>query len=170
MRQRYSLEIHQNSNGGILRITMVPTWNTNKNAMNLLIVALGTITGIFTLARYVQLSNTGQLFSIATIFFLLSLIFRRPTMETLTVLANYGVQIRKVRGLAFLPRSFNRHWFAETEFIPRDQVVDVVINEGFVRGFQVIFYLAVLVKESTKLRLLFAVCKHVFSLTTRALY
>lgn len=159
-RRGYCLVIQKNEDGGLLRITVVPKSFSSKSMVNLFMVAVINTMAHFMIKHYFPLSFSKQLLAVTSTFLLLSIIFRRPTVESFIVLKNYGVQITKLKGLVFLPLRLNKCWFEKTEFIPRDQIVDVIINEGFERGFQVVFYLAVLVKESTKLKLLFAVCTH----------
>ena len=88
---------------------------------------------------------------------ILSLLLKNPAVESLTVYKGYGIQMVESRGLSLLPDCVNKVFCTqEVEFVPRDKIVDIVINEGFVRQCQVIFYLAVIVRDAPKLKLLFA--------------
>lgn len=155
-RRSYEMLINQSNNGAFYKVLIVPKSYKKKSMINLFALVLLNILSFFLIRRY-DLTNREKLAT--TIFFLISItIFRKPNLESFTVLRNYGVQITKVRGLLIFPDNWNQYLLENNEFIPRDAIVDIVINEGFVRGFQVIFYMAVIVKESAKLRLLFDVC------------
>lgn len=155
-RRSYEMLINQSNNGAFYKVLIVPKSYKKKSMINLFALVLLNILS-FSLIRKYNLTNSETLAT--TIFFLVSVtIFRKPNLESFIVLRNYGVQITKVRGLLMFPDNWNQYLLANNEFIPRDAIVDIVINEGFVRGFQVVFYMAVIVKESAKLRLLFDVC------------
>ncbi|CCF59746.1 hypothetical protein KAFR_0H03360 [Kazachstania africana CBS 2517] len=83
------------------------------------------------------------------------LVFKDKTVDSLSIIKNYGIQTTKIGGLSILPYGVNKALFTQHEFIPRYTVVDLVINEGFFKGFQVVFYLAVIIRDINELKLLF---------------
>lgn len=157
-RKSYNLVTTQSSNNGWLKFAIKPTSFTRQVIVTAIIFAILNTTSIVMIRKMIHLGrNQGNLMILAS-FAVSLLILRRPTVESFTVYRDYGVQVTKVKGLLIFPDGWNNRWVAQSKFIPRDQIVDIVINEGFVRGFQVIFYLAVIVKDSKKLELLFSVC------------
>ncbi|AMD20530.1 HDL214Wp [Eremothecium sinecaudum] len=87
------------------------------------------------------------------------LLIRAPTIDSFYVFKDYGVQLKTSKGCILLPEFLNCKIFDTTIFIPNDEIVDVVINEGF-QGLSVIFYLCVIVKKSKVLKLVFPVCEY----------
>ncbi|QLL31476.1 hypothetical protein HG536_0B03390 [Torulaspora globosa] len=162
LRKRYCLLTTQGSNQFWLKFTIKPASTKRKLVATTLAFALINILSVIWIRKGLSLDrNMGNLLILA-IFVSSLLILRRPPVESFTVYRNYGLQVTKVKGLLILPDAWNRRWMAQGKFIPRDQILDIVINEGFVRGFQVVFYLAVIVKESKRLELLFPVCSTCF--------
>ncbi|GCE97465.1 hypothetical protein ZYGM_001434 [Zygosaccharomyces mellis] len=92
------------------------------------------------------------------IFAITSLVLRKPTIDSVIVIRNYGVQVTKISGIVVCPNSWITPWIEKSNFLPKDSIVDIIINEGFVKNQQVIFYLAILVREAKRLTLLFSVC------------
>ncbi|QLQ78990.1 hypothetical protein HG537_0B03370 [Torulaspora globosa] len=157
LRKRYCLLTTQDTNQSWLKFTIKPTSTRQQLTVTTIVLIIITISAIWIKKRLSLEQTIGNLLILAVFLFSL-LVLRRPTVESFTVYRNYGLQIAKVKGLLILPDAWNHHWMAQSKFIPRDQILDIVINEGFVKGFQVVFYLAVIVKESKKLELLFPVC------------
>ena len=93
------------------------------------------------------------LFALGTI-----ILVRGPSVETVTIFKGTGLQLSRVKGIVIFPQQWNRKLFEQVEFISNERIIDVVINEGFCRGFRVIFYLAAIVRKSPTLKLLFPVC------------
>lgn len=87
----------------------------------------------------------------------LLLFIRVPIIDSVQSIANQGIQISCSGGLLLFPRDWNYALFTSIKFIPQDEIEDIFINEAF-RGLQVIYYLAVLVKNQKKLQVLFEVC------------
>ncbi|CAI4051937.1 hypothetical protein SUVZ_14G2810 [Saccharomyces uvarum] len=71
------------------------------------------------------------LFALSTVMFM-----REPSVETVTIFKGTGLQLSRVRGIVVFPKKWNRRLFEQVEFISNDRIIDVVINEGFYRGFQ----------------------------------
>lgn len=156
--KKYCLVIDQSDNGAWLKFATKPSNYASRVMMNLaLLVLLNSLSAIIVQTR-LPLEMRAKIVTGAIAFFLSSLLLRRPPIESLVVYRNYGVQVTTVRGFLLLPDQLNIKWLAQSQFIPRDEIVDIVINEGFCRGFQVIFYLAVIIRDSKKLKLLFPVC------------
>ncbi|KAK9460233.1 GPI-GlcNAc transferase complex, PIG-H component-domain-containing protein [Lipomyces oligophaga] len=102
--------------------------------------ALKTSSNVFSFT----INNTVLLICSAVVFSFLFI--RRSSVEdSILVMYDFGIQIES-SGATMLSRS--------ARFIPIELIQDVVINEGFF-GFQVIFYLAVIVKGSSKLIVVF---------------
>ncbi|CAI7092755.1 ATV_collapsed_G0027260.mRNA.1.CDS.1 [Saccharomyces cerevisiae] len=78
-----------------------------------------------------------------------------PSVETVTIFKESGLQLSRVKGMVIFPQQWNRKFFEQVEFISNERIIDVVINEGFCQGFRVIFYLAAIVRKSSTLKLLF---------------
>ncbi|KAH3685382.1 hypothetical protein WICPIJ_003667 [Wickerhamomyces pijperi] len=64
-------------------------------------------------------------------------------VEYVTVIPNVGIQLKQTSGLFITTQN-------QLDFIPSSQVIDVVINEGF-KGLLVVYYLAIMVRDRTKL-------------------
>lgn len=156
--RKYEMLVNQSNNGAFYKVLIVPKSYKKKSMTNLLALAFLNALSFFIIRRYTVMIKNRETLAMVAFFLFSTTIFRKPKLESFIVLRNYGVQVTKVRGLVMFPDKWNKYLLADNEFIPRDAIVDIVINEGFVRGFQVIFYLAVIVKESAKLRLLFDVC------------
>ncbi|KAK9449324.1 GPI-GlcNAc transferase complex, PIG-H component-domain-containing protein [Limtongia smithiae] len=89
---------------------------------------------------------TPDLFIFAYTIFSILLILRRPCVEdSILVMNDFGLQLSST-GPTFLSRS--------SQFIPLELIQDVIINEGF-RSFEVIYYLAIIVKNHDRLLVVF---------------
>lgn len=170
LRKRYCLLTTQGANPSWLKFTVKPTSTRQQlTATTVAFVLVNTVSVIWFRRKLSLDQSIGNLLILAVFIFSL-LVLRRPSVESFTVYRNYGLQVTKVKGLLILPDAWNNRWMAQSKFIPRDQILDIVINEGFVRGFQVVFYLAVIVKESKRLELLFPVCSTVLSRIPMSFY
>lgn len=161
-RKRYTLSIDQSDNESWLKFAVKSNSYSKHVMINLALFILSNCLAMFLIKSKLPLKPRVKIAAAAAAFCFSLLIIRKPPNESLTVFRNYGLQITTVKGLILFPESWNNRWLVQSEFIPRDEIVDVVINEGFCRGFQVIFYLAVIIRESTKLKLLFSVCSPKF--------
>lgn len=156
--QRYSISIEKDDKETFVKFTVIPSSYTLKSAVNfLLLIALNSIVVRSFLEKF-ELTFYKALMFRMSLFFVTSMMLRKPTIESMTVIRNYGVQMTKMNGLVVCPNSWTEPWIKRSDFLPRDTVVDIIINEGFVKNQQVIFYLAILVKEAKRLTLLFSVC------------
>lgn len=91
------------------------------------------------------------------LLFLLSavLFFKNPVIEKITIIKNYGLQITNYDGLIILPHNINEKLFSKNEFIAREDIIDIIINEAFYKWFQVLFYLCIIIKDTKELKLMF---------------
>ncbi len=70
-------------------------------------------------------------------------------IESITILKQLGVQIERT----------SYHFSSKKVFIPLEKIESILINEGFHLN-QVIYYMAVLVKNESTAQLPFQVCNH----------
>lgn len=170
VRRKYSLSTARSNNQAWVKFTVRPSSNRTQLIIRTMTFIILNIATVLLIGKQVTWNQfTRKLVMLAVFFF--SLAFsRRPTVESFTVYRDYGVQVTKIKGLLVFPEKWSNRWLAQSKFIPRDQILDIVINEGFVRGFQVVFYLAVIVKESKKLELLFSVCFEALFINPRVNY
>lgn len=184
-RKKYTLIIDEDTNGSFIRFMVLPESSLklkkskrnervevkmgvqyDRIALMLLLnvvfygICVGTrlleyIREIFVLRIGVNCQTMIMLglFALGTVMFV-----REPSVETVTIFKGTGLQLSRVRGIVVFPKKWNRRLFEQVEFISNDRIIDVVINEGFFHGFQVIFYLAAIVRNASKLKLLFPVC------------
>lgn len=82
-------------------------------------------------------------------------VFKNPAVEKVTVIRNYGIQMTSYDGLIILPHNINMKLFSKNQFIPREHIIDIIINEAFYKWFQVLFYLCIVIKDSKELKLMF---------------
>ncbi|SCV05400.1 LANO_0H06656g1_1 [Lachancea nothofagi CBS 11611] len=158
MRKNYIVGITSNDQGSHTKYTIVPKDYKRKCLLNLMVFAAVNAFAFYYIEMRLNLVVKKKI-AIKVVFGLLALVLiRNPTVETLYVYRRAGFQIATMQGCVLLPRSLNDRWLEQSYFIPQDRVVDLIINEGFVKGFQVIFYLAVILKDATHLRLVFPVC------------
>lgn len=160
--RRYRMLIEQEEKSTFVKFTIIPTSYAIKTIINLFLLIAVNIISFIAVNKHFSMDLHKSLTLHSALLVLSTLLFRKPPIETLTVLRNYGIQTSELRGLVICPNVLIKSWLEKTDFIPRDMIVDVIINEGFVRDGQVIFYLAVLVKEAKKLKLLFPVCAHIY--------
>ena len=184
-RRKYTLIIDEDTNGSFIRFTVLPesSLKLRKSKRNERVevkmgvqyhrIALMLLSNVFFYGICVGtrlLEYISEIFGLRTwtncqtiiimgLFALCTVMFvREPSVETVTIFKGTGLQLSKVNGIDVFPQKWNRRLFERVEFISNDRIIDVVINEGFYRGFQVIFYLAAIVRNASKLKLLFPVC------------
>lgn len=80
------------------------------------------------------------IYSLLSVFFLMVVLARRRPCDTLLVMKNVGLQLKLKRAWVFQSN--------EERFIPVENIIDVVIHEGFHGYGQVIFHLCVLMKAN----------------------
>ncbi|KAK9383571.1 GPI-GlcNAc transferase complex, PIG-H component-domain-containing protein [Kockiozyma suomiensis] len=85
------------------------------------------------------------LICVAAFLFLLSFLYRGYSEDSILVLHDFGIEVKSTGSMLFSTSS---------QFIPLELIQDVVINEGF-RGFEVVYYLAVVVKNRGRLLVVF---------------
>lgn len=157
-RKRYSLLMEKSQNGSWLKFSVRSKSYNYQVIANFALLLITNCISTALISTKLQFDTKVKIAAEAIVFTFSVLIIRKPPVESLIVFRNYGVQITTVRGLLLFSSRWNEQFMLQTQFIPRDQIVDLVINEGFCRGFQVIFYLAVIVKDSKRLKLPFPVC------------
>lgn len=89
------------------------------------------------------------------LFLITSILIRSPPVEQVTIIKDYGIQLANWDGFIVLPYGINKWLTQQREFISREKIVDVIINEGFYNWYQVIFYLCIIVRNEKKLKLVF---------------
>lgn len=89
------------------------------------------------------------------VFIISVIIFKRSKIEQITVIKDYGIQLTHWDGYIIFPFGLNKKLTQMREFISRNKIVDVVINEGFYQWYQVIFYLCIMIRNETKLKIMF---------------
>lgn len=156
--QRYSILIENDESETFIKFTVVPNSYKLKSTLNFLLLIVLNSIATKTLLEKFELSIYKGITLRLLVCLITCMTFRKPTIETITVIRNYGVQVTKTNGIAILPNSWITPWIERSKFLARDTIVDIIINEGFVKNQQVIFYLAILVKEAERLTLLFSVC------------
>ncbi|SCU88561.1 LADA_0E10880g1_1 [Lachancea dasiensis] len=156
--KNYSVTVDAKDGKLYRKYTVVPRRYRLSCLLNLLIfAALNAAVACYTDAKLSISHFTKMILQLLSVALSLILI-RNPTIESLYVFRQTGIQMSTMAGCVLLPRSLNERWLEQTIFIPNDRIVDLVINEGFTKGFQVIFYMAVILKDATKLQLVFPVC------------
>ncbi|SMN22215.1 similar to Saccharomyces cerevisiae YNL038W GPI15 Protein involved in the synthesis of N-acetylglucosaminyl phosphatidylinositol (GlcNAc-PI) [Maudiozyma saulgeensis] len=156
-RKKYTIEIEREINDNYVKIQITPNGLRKKQFINCIIVIIFN--------SWIMLSShtfferfASYTIAVKSLMFLTScMTLKNPTIETLTIFKNYGIQTSDVSGYSVLPDTLNNMICSpRTIFVPRDRIVDVIINEGFVRECQVIFYLAAIVRGQDKMKLLFS--------------
>ncbi|CAL9729999.1 phosphatidylinositol N-acetylglucosaminyltransferase subunit Gpi15p [Monosporozyma unispora] len=89
------------------------------------------------------------------VFVLSVFLIKSPKVEQITVIKDYGIQLSHWNGYIIFPYKMNKHLTQMREFISRDKIVDVIINEGFYQWYQVIFYLCIITRNEKKLKIMF---------------
>lgn len=169
--KKYNLSIEEAKDGMFVKFTMIPNSYMARSILNFTMLIIVNLLSINMIKTHLNMT-TLRLLALHFLIFAFSIVFfRKPAIETLTVVRNYGVELTELQGFAICPNAWVRPWLEKTDFIPRDLIVDIIINEGFVKNGQVIFYLAVLIREAKKLTLLFPVCsishrKHIGTILT----
>lgn len=157
-RKKYTIEIERELNDNYVRVTITPNGLRKKQLFNCILIIL--VNGWISMTRYnSHFEKFGKYIPLvrSLIFFISCTILKNPTIETLMIFKNYGIQTLESSGYSILPNRLNKIICTpKSVFVPRDAIVDIIINEAFVRECQVIFYLAVIVKGEDKLKLLFA--------------
>lgn len=155
--RRYVLCLERDANSRFLQCSVRSSSLYSRKLVNLVCTV-----GILLLTRWYVLEEYDLFGAVQTSVVMLlvagicCIAFRDPTIDSITVLRNYGIQISSTRGFFLLPVSWNSWLLKKDTFIPRDMIVDVVINEGFNRNFEVIFYLCVVTKNKGELALIFS--------------
>lgn len=140
------------------KFTVTPAGYRRSCVTNLILFTIVNAVAFSCIEKNLDLSYSRKRV-VCLIFTILSLVWiRNPTIESLSVFKNAGIQVSRTQGCVLLPTSLNIKLFEREEFIPKDRIVDIIINEGFQKGFQVIFYLAVILKDTSKLLVVFPVC------------
>ncbi|AET38810.1 phosphatidylinositol N-acetylglucosaminyltransferase GPI15 Ecym_3319 [Eremothecium cymbalariae DBVPG len=162
-----NLNIERDLTGFCIKFEVRPVNFFMLRIMKLCIWILLQILGYF-LIHYISLREkvifVKILFSSITLF-----LIRTPTIDSFYVFRDYGIQISTTRGCVLLPQKLNDVLFETKTFIPTDEIVDVVINEG-IQGFSVIFYLCAIVKRSKKLHIIFPVCISTYPKILRGIF
>lgn len=156
--QRYSISIEKDEGETFVKFTVTPNSYTMISVMNFFMLLVLNGIAMKTFLEKLELPFYKALAFELVIFAITSLILRKPAIDSVTVIRNYGVQVTKISGIVVCPNSWITPWIEKSNFLPRDTIVDIIINEGFVKNQQVIFYLAILVRETKRLTLLFSVC------------
>ena len=186
-RKKYTLVIDEDTNGSYIRFTVLPVSNikfkkvkqngrmeinmgTQYHQIILILLLNITFYAICVRSRFLEHINrtfelrialSREIVIMMGLFVLGTIILvREPSVETVTIFKETGLQLSTVKGIVIFPQQWNRKLFEQVEFISNERIIDVVINEGFCRGFRVIFYLAAIVRKSSALKLLFPVCIH----------
>ncbi|CAI4050203.1 hypothetical protein SKDZ_14G2830 [Saccharomyces kudriavzevii ZP591] len=181
-RRNYTLIIDEDRNGSFVRFTVLPESNLKLKEFKqnerveakmgaqyhriVLVLLLNILfDGICVRSRLLEHINgffrwrigsscqgviMMALFALGTI-----VLVREPSVESVTIFKGTGLQFSRVKGIVVFPQQWNRKFFEQVEFISNERVIDVVINEGFCRGFRVIFYLSAIVRKASRLKLLF---------------
>lgn len=156
-RKRYTIIIEREKDDNFVQFEIHPNNIQQKKILHctaLILIAVWFWQGAGSIFdRFQQYDTTAKVIALVVLCSFL----KDPTIERVSVFKNYGIQTSEFTGLSILP-TFLNNLFCSSEdlFIPRDSIVDVIINEGFVRQCQVIFYLAIIIKGEDKMRLLFA--------------
>ena len=207
IRKNYTLTTERDPHGNYIKFLIKPNSYDRKRLLNCILILVAnyivlsrwvSLVGLCTAVADGDSVGTGRsttvklfgtefpigrqyaccVFVVLGVTVMLSLLLKNPAVESLTVYKGYGIQMVESRGLSLLPDCVNELFcIQEVEFVPRDKIVDIVINEGFVRQCQVIFYLAVIVRDAPKLKLLFA-CnrprlvdqREIYNLSRKCLY
>lgn len=157
-KKRYEMSIEEGVNGNFIKFIVTPNGYHRKISINFVIILLSNLISNYLVNRYLGITGEKKLLFLCTTFLTSVFMIRNPTIESFYVLKNYGIQISQTKGIIVFPPFLNAALLEQKQFIPNDMVVDIIINEGFYKGFQVVFYLAVIIKNSKRLQLIFPVC------------
>ncbi|CAB4252805.1 similar to Saccharomyces cerevisiae YNL038W GPI15 Protein involved in the synthesis of N-acetylglucosaminyl phosphatidylinositol (GlcNAc-PI) [Maudiozyma barnettii] len=156
-RKRYTINIEREIDDNYVSVQIIPNGLRKKQLINCIIVVIFNAWIILPEHTFFE-SFTTYIVLIKSLIFLFScMILKNPTIERLTIFKNCGIQTSEISGLSVLPDTLNNIICSpRATFIPKDRIVDVIINEGFVKECQVIFYLAAILRGQNKLKLLFS--------------
>lgn len=156
-RKKYTIRTERERNDNYIKIEVRSNSLRRTQLINCILILVVNIWINLHFYRIQHFLATYDLLARIGIFMTTCYILKNPCIESLTVFKNYGIQTTELSGFSILPDSINEYiGLKKNVFTPRDTIVDIIINEGFVRECQVIFYLAVIVKEKSKLKLLFS--------------
>ncbi|SCU90905.1 LAMI_0E04038g1_1 [Lachancea mirantina] len=154
---KYIFESESNDTGSFRKFVITPTNYNRIWALNLVVFTVVVISAHFFICQEFTNGQHQKVFTMVSVLVSLALI-RNPPIEFLSIFRSGGIQISAMRGCILFPTWLNFKLLQTDDFLPRDSINDVIINEGFTKGFKVIFYLAVLEKDKSDLKLVFPVC------------
>lgn len=155
-RKEYEICIEEDyCNGTFVEITISPPNYSRNMLMNWIIVVVLNYICDFKILPSISLLKEYDLVVKICVFIVSILLFKRSKMEQITVIKDYGIQLTHWDGYLILPYGINKNFTQMREFIPRNKIVDVIINEGFYQWYQVIFYLCIMIRNETKLKIMF---------------
>lgn len=156
-RKRYTITIERETNDNFVKFEVRPNNMGKKQLINCTMASLLACWMIWGTGAIFMRFGVYHVAARTVAFIFICAMLKNPTIEQVSVFKNYGVQISKFSGYSVLPNFLNNLLFSPNDmFIPRDTIADIIINEGFVRECQVIFYLAIIVKGEDKLTLMFS--------------
>lgn len=154
-RKKYSIYVTRNEKKTYINFKVVPKSYVRQKVIRLSIILLIYCIVLWHMRLNFKTAPLNTLTFQCLSLFALFWVIRNPCLETISVFKNYGIQMKNDNGILLFPEFLNRKLLGSEEFVPIDEIVDVVINEGFDVGFKVIFYLCIIVRNSDKLKLLF---------------
>lgn len=156
--RRPSYELHvkeDHLNGTYVEITILSS-NYYQAVIMKIILIIGLNYGFAQLPTYEWFPFVEYFKWISLVFLLLTLVMiRNPRVEQITVINNYGIQLSHWDGYVIFPYVINKRLTQAREFISREKIIDVIINEGFYQWYQVIFYLCIIIRNEKKLKIMF---------------
>ncbi|CCD25835.2 phosphatidylinositol N-acetylglucosaminyltransferase GPI15 NDAI_0G00590 [Naumovozyma dairenensis CBS 421] len=155
VRKNYIELIEQNENNDYIKFTVIPRSFSIQRIARIISCIIITFLLYLKLIKRFDLTIMQESLIIIVILVMILSYFKNPRIESFTVLKDNGIQISKIDGYLFLPMKYNEQLCCQNEFFPNDKIIDIIINEGFYPGSQVIFYMAVLIKDYKELKLLF---------------
>lgn len=157
VKRKYEVRIENEPNGNYRRFVVIPNHYRRSWLVNLTLFLIVNASAFWIVSKYVLTTPTKRAMIQSAIVFASLFFLRNPTIESFYVFRSIGVQISSMSGCILLPLSLNYKLLEQNEFIPLDLIGDIIINEGFYKGFKVIFYIAVVRKEARSLQLIFKV-------------
>ncbi|CCE62487.1 hypothetical protein TPHA_0C03350 [Tetrapisispora phaffii CBS 4417] len=158
-RKNYTLYVSKFKSGRCLQFLILPKNYHLKLLINNVVIILITYLSYICLKNnYKQLSHITLLIGTFCVFALSNIVSTPPEVNSFMVLKNYGIQVSSVKGINIFPYKLNEKYFKKNEFYSENTIVDIIINEGFKKGFQVVFYLALIIRGAKNLTLLLHVC------------
>ncbi|AAS51700.1 ADL220Cp [Eremothecium gossypii ATCC 10895] len=161
------LDIYKDSAGFYVRFDVKPARFYTQWFVRLLFWTGLQALGYFALQRL--RANSFLLLQNIALGLLTLLLIRAPTIDSLYVFKSYGIQLSTTQGCLLLPEFLNERLFEVKTFIPSDDLVAMVINEGF-EGLAVVFYMCIIAKRSRQLKIVFPVCSVVEQYMLNASY